>query len=63
MCVCLSVQPFEQINTTGVASVELGKAREWIGVAILRQMKFHQMKFHQMKFAKWGFAKKVSSKP
>ena len=66
--VCRSVQLFEEINATGVASVEPGKAREWIGVANLRQKKFRQMKFrqmkccHQMNFAKWSFAKWSSLK-
>ena len=27
------VCPFKNINATGVASVEPGKAREWVGVA------------------------------
>ena len=61
VCVCVSVQPFEKINATGVASVEPGKAREWIGVAnLLGQSKpnevspneVRQIKFHQMKFTK-----------
>ena len=44
MClfVCVFVRPFEKINATGLASVKLSKAREWIGVANLRQMKFRQ---------------------
>ena len=37
-------------TATGIASVEPGKAREWIGVANLHQIKFRQMKFRQMKF-------------
>ena len=40
--VWVSVQPFEESNATGVASVELGEARKWIGVANLRQIR--QMK-------------------
>ena len=65
MCVyvCMSVQPFEKINATGVASVEPGKAREWIGIANLCQMKFRQMIFHQMKFCqKKKFRQKCKKK-
>ena len=40
VCVCLFVQPFEKKNTTGAASVKPGEAREMIGAANLRQMKF-----------------------
>ena len=65
MCVCLFlcvfVQPFEKINATGIDSVEPGKARECIGVANLRQMKFHQMKFAKWRFAKFWTKKKKKS--
>ena len=59
MCVfvCLCVRPFEIIKVTSIARVEPGKAREWIAVANLRQLKFWQMKMRQMKFAKLGFTK------
>ena len=63
VCVCVFVQPFEKINATGVASVQPGEARESIGIANPRQMKFcqwnspnevspnevRQMKFRQIK--------------
>ena len=37
-------------NAIGVASEEPGEARERIGTANPRQIKFRQMKFRQMKF-------------
>ena len=63
MClfVFVFVQPFEnKTNATGIASVQPGKAREWIGVVNLYQMKFlpnevRQMKFNQMELAKMKF--------
>ena len=48
VCVCLFVclsSRLKKINTTGAASVKPGEAREMIGAANLRQMKFCQMKF------------------
>ena len=62
MCVyvCLFVQPFEKINTIGVASVKPGEARELIGVANLRQMKFCQIKFAKWSFTKLSSPNKVS---
>ena len=47
---CRFVGQFEKINANGVASAEPGKARQWIGIANLRQTKFRQMKIRQMKF-------------
>ena len=58
----LSVQQFEKINATGVASVLPGKGMEWIGVAKLRQMKFRQMKFRQIKTSFYKQTKRVSAK-
>ena len=51
VCVCLYVclsNRLKKINAS--TSVEPGKAREWLVVANLRQMKFRQMKFRQIKF-------------
>ena len=45
VCFCVFVQPFEKINATGVASVEPGKASEWIGIANPSQMNIRKMKF------------------
>ena len=43
-CVCVFVKLFEKINANGVASVEPGQVREWIGIANLCQMYFRQIK-------------------
>ena len=55
MYVCLSIR-LKKINATGVASVEPGKVREWIGVANyvneVSPNEDRQLKFHHMKFAK-----------
>ena len=63
MYVCLSSR-LKKINTTGVASVKPGEARELISAANLRQMKFCQKrkKRFRQKRKKKSFVKNVKKK-
>ena len=58
---CVFVGPaFERIKVTGVASVEAGKASEWIAINNLANWSFAKWSLAKWNFAKWNSPNEVS---